>query len=102
MVLDAENVICNGWKSNIYTTNSEDESEDGSDVADDEGAFDRNPFDIGSGLSPWDNLGEAFEREAANISKNFPGLCVVLRLERLMCNRKIERARSLDMPRSFL
>jgi hypothetical protein len=74
VVLDAENVICDGWKSNVYTTNSDDESEDDSDVGDDEGAFDRNPFEIGSGLSPWDDLGEAFEREAANISKNFPGL----------------------------
>ena len=91
MVLHAENVICNGWKSNVYTTNSDDESEDGgdSDVGDDGGVFDRNPFDIGSGLSPWDHLGEAFEREAANISKNFPGLCVALRVELIDVQQKI-------------
>jgi hypothetical protein len=69
VVRNAENVICNGWKSNIYTTNFDDESEAGSDVGDNEGAFDRNPFETGSGLSPWDDLGEAFEQEAANISK---------------------------------
>ena len=74
VVRDAEIAICNSWKPNVYTTNSDDESENESDVEDDQGASDRNPFATGSGLSPWDDLGEAFEQEAANISKFFPGL----------------------------
>jgi hypothetical protein len=73
-IRDAENIICNSWKSNVCITSSDDGSEDGSDTGDDEGAFDRNPFETGSGLSPWDDLGEAFEREAASISKVFPGI----------------------------
>ena len=70
-VRGVENTICNGWKSSIYTTNSDDESKHGSDVGDDEEALDRNPFETPSGLSPWDDLGDAFEQEAANISKFF-------------------------------
>jgi hypothetical protein len=81
VVRDAESAICTRWKSHVYTPNSDDESEADSDVQGDQGASDRNPFATNSGLSPWDDLGEAFERDAANISKIFPLSSVILKLE---------------------
>ena len=69
----AENAICSRWKSNIHS-DSDDESEHGSDIVDDQEALIGDPFEADSGLSPWDRLGEGFERDAANISGYLTGV----------------------------
>jgi DNA-directed RNA polymerase sigma subunit (sigma70/sigma32) len=71
----AEIAICSRWNSSLHTQNSEDEDEHVSDIVDDEEALMDDPFETDSGLSPWDQLGEGFERDAANISRYLTGIC---------------------------
>jgi hypothetical protein len=71
----AEVSICASWDSTFPDSHSEDEESDGespvSDIEDaDDHIFDWDRFGSGTGLSAWDELGEGYERDTANIGES--------------------------------
>jgi hypothetical protein len=69
-----ENSILARWNHVVDTGGSDIEDEENGDHSsfqqdDEDSTFDWDKFDVGAGLSAWDNLGEGYERDAARIGK---------------------------------
>ena len=62
----AQNAICHSWNLRGHSDDSSDPSSEPDDE-DDANAFDWDKIEGNSGLSAWDQLGEAYEKDAANI-----------------------------------